>query len=63
MAGARTHGWHEAPALLQQAPGFRSDGLLGAAYYTDAITDAIEAFVYEKITYERRIVDDRVSPA
>jgi glycerol-3-phosphate dehydrogenase len=39
LAGMRTRGWADATAVLRRAPGLREDGLRGAAFYTDAITD------------------------
>jgi len=39
LAGIRTHGWHGASTVRQKAPGIRAEGLRGAAFYTDAITD------------------------
>lgn len=39
LAGIHTHGWHDAPSLLQRAPGLDPRHLLGASYYTDAVTD------------------------
>ncbi|MBK6287302.1 MAG: glycerol-3-phosphate dehydrogenase/oxidase [Gammaproteobacteria bacterium] len=39
LAGVRTRAWLDARSVLQKAPGLRSEGLKGASYYTDAITD------------------------
>lgn len=39
LAGIKTHGWHSADAVGQKAPGIRRNGLKGANYYTDAVTD------------------------
>lgn len=39
LAGIKTHGWHDADVVAQKAPGIRRDGLKGASYYTDAVTD------------------------
>ena len=39
LAGVRTRAWLDARSVLQKAPGLRSEGLKGAIYYTDAITD------------------------
>ena len=39
LAGIKTHRWHDAGTVKEHAPGIRGDGLKGAAYYTDAITD------------------------
>ena len=39
LAGIKTHGWHDAKTVAEHAPGIRTDGLKGASYYTDAITD------------------------
>lgn len=39
LAGMRTRGWLDRAALLARVPGLRADGLRGAAFYTDAITD------------------------
>lgn len=39
LAGIKTHGWHDADTVLKQVPGLRRDGLKGASYYTDAVTD------------------------
>lgn len=39
LAGIRTHGWHNADVVSQKAPGIRRNGLKGANYYTDAVTD------------------------
>lgn len=39
LAGIKTHGWHDADTVLKKVPGVRRDGLKGASYYTDAVTD------------------------
>ncbi|MEZ5506706.1 MAG: hypothetical protein R3F38_12325 [Gammaproteobacteria bacterium] len=39
LAGIRTHGWHSADAVRSEGPGIRRNGLKGANYYTDAVTD------------------------
>lgn len=39
LAGIKTHGWHDAATVVQKVPGIRPDGLKGASFYTDAITD------------------------
>ncbi|HVK98392.1 MAG TPA: glycerol-3-phosphate dehydrogenase/oxidase [Dongiaceae bacterium] len=39
LAGIKTHGWHDKAAVLARAPGLNANGLQGANYYTDAVTD------------------------
>lgn len=39
LAGVRSRGWLDARALAAQVPGIRTEDLVGAGFYTDAITD------------------------
>lgn len=39
LAGIKTHCWHEPESVLQRAPGLLTRDLIGASYYTDAVTD------------------------
>ncbi len=39
LAGIKTHRWHDADSVLQRAPGLLQRDLIGASYYTDAVTD------------------------
>ncbi|MFM7274835.1 MAG: glycerol-3-phosphate dehydrogenase/oxidase [Gammaproteobacteria bacterium] len=39
LAGVRTRGWLDRRALAARVPGIREEGIPGAAFYTDAVTD------------------------
>lgn len=39
LAGIKTHGWYDAATVKGKVPGILQQGLKGANYYTDAITD------------------------